>query len=233
MIAAASWDGSLVTLPVNGSVSMSQTTNGSMVFSSVNQATMNNQGEVTLSSGAAAPQALSVQALTVQPTILVTNWHANNLNVTNTSRNADTPLSVEAFGPGMPGQEVKPLFPGTPVFLKPMQTCQGTAPAGWMKLSFEFDTSELAVFALIGGPADPLGNNAYVVAVNSLRGNTGPGTSTPAPAGYYGTTSNNQYSYQANWGGSTLFVAYLGSATVDTLPGDEPLPTVKVTLLSL
>lgn len=39
----------------------------------------------------------------------------------------------------------------------------------------------LSLFAIIGGPQDAHGNNAYVIASNSQSGNTGPGTTAPAP----------------------------------------------------
>ena len=58
------------------------------------------------------------------------------------------------------------------------------------------------------------GNNAYAIALNSLSGNTGPGTGTPAPPGYFATAGGNSYSYEFNWGTSVLFVAYFGSGGV-------------------
>ena len=222
-----------MTIKVNGTVTMPQTTNGSMVLASINCSTENNLGRLTLTSGGGAPRNLSVQALTAQPTVLTQNWHANNLEVTNTSPNGDTPIAVEAFGPGMPGQQPLSLAPDSKVFLDPMQTGEGPAPSHWMQVDFELDASHLAVFVLIGGPVDNAGNNGYVVAVNSPSGDTGPNTSSPPPPGYYGTSGGNQYVFQAKWGGSDLYVAYLGSATVIVTTEDTSPATATVTLRSL
>ncbi|MEP6567148.1 MAG: hypothetical protein ABJB10_18600, partial [Mesorhizobium sp.] len=62
------------------------------------------------------------------------------------------------------------------------------------------------MFAILGGPQDASGNNAYVVALNSQYGDTGPGTANPAPAGYYATAKGNNYSYEFNWASALLFV---------------------------
>jgi hypothetical protein len=171
-----------------------------------------------------------------QPQILTHNWLANNLNVTNVSANADTPIWIEAYGPGIgtPPQTL-PIGPSVPV--APNGTLEGVTNPNWMQLIFQFNSSQLAVFGFIGGPQDASGNNAYVVAVNSPSGDTGPGTSAPAPPGYFATVRGNTYSYEFNWGASRLFVAYFGSASVippmfaALRPAAEVQPTV--TLLSL
>jgi hypothetical protein len=207
------WSGAPVTLQVNDSVSMPQTPNGSMVLAYFNRSTENNLGTLTYTSGGSQPEPLVVPALAKQPSILVQNWMANNLNLTNTSANSATPIWVEAFGPGLPGQSCLNLTVGKPITISTTQCATGTASPNWMQLVFTSNTANLSVLAIIGGPQDSSGNNAYVIALNSPSGNTGPGTGAPPPPGFYATTSGNAYTYQFNWGSSTLYVANMSPAT--------------------
>ncbi len=62
------------------------------------------------------------------------------------------------------------------------------------------------------GPADDTGRNGYGVAVNGSA-STGPGTSTPPPAGYYATTTGNAYTFPLNWDSSLVYVVNLSPAT--------------------
>jgi hypothetical protein len=214
-VVAPQWDGSRVTLAVNQGVTM-QTPNGSMVLAYQNVATQNNAGQLAWTSGGSQPRFLPVPALTNQPNILVHNWKANNLNVTNISAATATPIWVEAYAPGMPpppGQTPKPLQPyGTPVSVGAGDTLQDVTAANWMQLVFTAKSGGLALFAFIGGPTDSSGNNAYVIALNASA-ETGPGGATPPP-GYYATTVGNSYAYMLNWSGGTVFVAYFGSGQV-------------------
>jgi hypothetical protein len=221
------WDGQLLTLAVNGTVLLSQTTNGSMVLACENLSLQNNQGTITWTSGGGCPQCIPVPALAKQPTVLVHNWQANDLKLTNTSSNAGTPISVEAFGPGIPGQSPKEIPPGTPVPFQPMQTGQTATPAGWFGLKFQLSASQLAVFAFIGGPLDASGNNAYVISINAPQ-TTGPGTGLVPPPGYYATTVSNTYTYVAKWSGAEVWVVFLGSASVLAGGNLDPPPTVTL-----
>ncbi|MFN3657260.1 MAG: hypothetical protein ACK4UO_08410 [Pseudolabrys sp.] len=219
----SSWDGSPVTISPPDGVSMPQTTNGSMVLAYQNVATMNNAGTLALTSGGSAPSFLPVPALLVQPTIYVHNWGANNLNITNISPAAATPIWLEAFGPGLPGQKPVALPIGSAVPLKPTAVAQGTTNPNYMQLVMTSNTANLTIVAVIGGPADASGNNAYVIALNSPSGNTGPGGS-PAPQGYYATAGGNNYSLEFNWGSSVIYVANMSPSTA---------APVNVTLRSL
>jgi len=206
------WDGSPLLLQVNQSATMAQTPNGSVVFAYQNEATKNNSGDLMLTSGGGAPIPLTVPALNNQPNILTQNWKGNNLTVTNVSVNNDTPIRIQAVGPGMPGTNPFNLPIGTPLALSPGATAQTNALPQYMQLNFQNTNGQFAVFVLIGGPPDSSGNNAYVISVNASS-NTGPPSSQPAPPGYYATTTNNSYSYTFNWGSSVVFVANMSGLT--------------------
>lgn len=206
------WDGSPTTISPPDGVTMTQTTNGSMVLAYQNNATTNNDGKIALTSGGSKPQFLPVPALLVQPSIYVNNWGADNLNITNISANPATPIWLEAFGPGLPGQKPVALPIGSSVTLKPVAVAQGTSNPNWMQLILTSNTANLTIVAVIGGAADAGGNNAYVIALNSPSGNTGPGGN-PAPQGYYATAGGNSYSLEFNWGASVVYVANMSPST--------------------
>jgi hypothetical protein len=208
----APWDGSPTTISPPNGLALPQTTNGSMVFAYQNTATLNNAGTLALTSGGSAPTFLPVPALLVQPSIYVHNWGANNLNVTNISVAAATPIWVEAFGPGLPGQKPVALPIGSPITLAPVAVAQGTSNPNWMQLVLTSNTANLTIVAVIGGPADATGNNAYVIALNSPSGNTGPGLA-PAPQGFYATAGGNSYALQFNWGSSVVYVSNMSPST--------------------
>ncbi|MFD2058371.1 hypothetical protein ACFSQT_36390 [Mesorhizobium calcicola] len=216
----ANWDGSPLTLSYRESAAMPQTTNGSMIFAYQNTAALNNAGKLALTSGGSQPTILNVPALLSQPSILVNNWQANNLGVTNISVATATPIWIEAFGPGLPGQKPVPLAINTALTLKPGAIAQGTSTPNWMQLTLGTNTGQLVVVAVVGGPQDASGNNAYAVALNSASGNTGPGTPTPAPQGYYATTGGNNYSFEFNWGSSVVYVANLSPSTASSLTAE-------------
>ncbi len=210
---ADTWNGSPLTLLPNQNANMPQTTNGSMVFAYQNVSKQNNQGTLSLTSGGSAPDFLTAPALSNQPEILVKNWQANNLSVTNVSPpSSDTPILIQAIGPGIPGVNPLDLAVGDPVNLAPGQTAQGNSLPRYMQLVLQASSGNLTTFALIGGPPDQSGNNAYVFAVNSTQ-NTGPGTGFTPPAGYYATTTSNYTTFQFNWGSSTIFVANMSGET--------------------
>lgn len=203
------WNGSPVTLNVNESVSMPQTPNGTMIFGYFNQSTQNNSGTLIATSGAGAPTSLTAPANSLQPSIWMNNWQANNLNVTNTSANANTPIWVSAFGPGVPGQYPLSLpSDGTPVPLVPAQSAQGNALPRYMQLVMTCNAATLAIFAIIGGPGT---NNGYVISVNAAY-NSGP-DGQPPPKGYYATTTGNSYPFSFNWGSSLVYVVNMSPAT--------------------
>jgi hypothetical protein len=208
----AAWNGSPTTLNVNSNISVPQTPNGTTILAVTNQATQNNSGSLAITSGGSQPQFLTVPALANQPSILIQNWQANNLSLTNVSANNATPILVQLVGPGMPGITPGQLTIGTPSSLKPGDIVQGNASPQWMQLIVQSTAATLAIVGFIGGPPDNTGNNGYVVAVNAAQ-NTGPGTGLPAPQGYYATTTSNSYTYQFNWGSSLVFVANLSPAT--------------------
>jgi len=226
----ASWNGAQMQLQQHASVNMPQTPNGSMVFVYMNQATMNNAGQLSLTSGGSQPVFLPAQALANAPSIYVRNWSGNNLGVTNTSAQTATPILIAAYGPGMPGQTPLPLpSNGTAVSLVTGRSAQGNALAQYMQLALQATTSGLTIMAVVGGPLDETGNNAYVIQLNAAA-NTGPGGGpagpppvTPAPDGYYATTTSNNYGFNFNWGAFSVYVVDLSpintaAATVSMAP---------------
>jgi len=212
----AAWNGSPQVLLTSQNTVMPQTPNGTTIFAATNQSTMNNQGQISLTSGGGAPTILDVQALTSQPTININNWKANNLSVTNISVNNNTPILVQAVGPGIPGITPQQLVIGTPTLLAMGQCAQTNASPQYMQLVIQVTGPTLGIIGLIGGPPDVTGNNGYVIAVNATA-NTGPGTGMPPPAGYYATTTSNTYAYQFNWGSSLVFVSNLSPSTAQTV----------------
>ena len=208
-VSGASWDGSRLILPVNQNADLPQTTNGSMIFAYENISTQNNAGTISVTTGGSAPTFLNAPALTNQVSFVMNNWDANNLSVTNVSANNDTPIAIQAIGPGIPGTVPQPLCVGVPVTLGPGQTTQGAAPAQYLQLVLSAQPTT-DILALIGGPPDANGNNGYVFAVN-YSFDSGPGTGVAPPAGFYATTTDNSYTFSFNWGGGTVFVANLSS----------------------
>jgi hypothetical protein len=120
---------------------------------------------------------------------------------------ADTPIRIQAYGPGIPGQCVKALQPGTPTQVQLGGAVITNASSAHSSLEFRSDAG-LALFGLIGGPSNPpgpTGNNAYVFAVNF--------PSLTTPPGYTATTQSNYYRYLLNWSGR-IYVAYFGAGNV-------------------
>jgi hypothetical protein len=209
----SSWNGIGTTIAVNQSLGMPQTPNGTTIFGWVNQATLNNEGNLSLTSGGNPPTFLVAPALSAQPGIFMNNWQANNLNVTNISPNANTPIWVCLYGPGIPGQSSMTLkTDGTQLGLATGQSAVATALPQNMRLLMSGTSPKLCIFAIVGGPPDSSGNNGYVIAVNASA-NTGPNTGAAPPPGYYATTTGNAYPFIFSWGSSKVYVVNLSPAT--------------------
>lgn len=211
------WDGRPLVLQVNQNARMPQTPAGSMVLAYLNVATQNNLGELAVTSGGSAPAFLYADALATQPGVLVNNWKANDLSITNISANAATPIRIQAIGPGIPGTQPMDLPTGAPgIQLAPGHTASGATQPRWMQLVVSSSSGARGVLAVLGGPPDSTGNNAYVIAVNAGSTTGPPGTVAPPP-GYYATTTDNSYTLTFNWAGASVFVANLSSSTVPPL----------------
>jgi hypothetical protein len=212
--APINWTGTWLQLAVSASALMQQTPNGTTIFVSLNGSQQNNAGLLYLTSGGSTPIPVNVPALTSQLGVLTRNWGANNLSVSNQSDNQQTSIWISMYGPGITGQQPRPLVAGTPVTLSPGMSAQGTASPQFMTLTLQCTANTLCVFGVIGGPLDTTGNNGYVISVNdSQNGNTGPNTGKTPPDGYYATTTSNTYRFQFNWGSSTVYVANMSSST--------------------
>lgn len=201
------WDGTPTVMAVDDSLIIPQTPNGTMIVAFQNQSKRNNDGQVTLTSGGSSPTPIDVPALIAAPTVLSNNWQASNLNTTNTSAASDTPIWAEALGPGLspvPGQ----LSVGTAVTLKPYAAVQGISLPRWMQLKLIAGTGDLTIVAVIGGPPNVGGNNAYIYALNW----SGP-TPPPPAMGYTAVTGGNAYTMQFNWSSSVVWVANMSPST--------------------
>jgi hypothetical protein len=216
-LVAANWNGAPLSLDQNQAAEMPQSPNGSMIFTWQNMSELNNDGTLALASGGAKPQTFDAGAGAIWPSILVRNWQTNNLTVTNISNAASTPIQIQAFGPGLPGQTVKQLVDGTPVPVQVLDTLTGIPDSNNMQLVFEFKSHLLALFAVIGGPRDSSGNNAYVIAVNFPAAAT--------PPGYYGTTQQNSYTFKFSWN-TRIWVGYFGAGTLLTQTAVAPTVTL-------
>jgi hypothetical protein len=211
---APPWDGGATTLEQYEGVTMPQTPNGSMLLGYTNVSPFNSAGKLAWTSGASAPVILLAPALAMAPSVFSHDWGGNNLTITNISVATATPISVSAYGPGL-GSAPIPLPIGRPgVQIALSEAAQGVTTGGWMQLGFRQSSGEAAVFGIIGGPIKADGTNAYVIALNSIAGDTGPNTGRPAPLGYYATSSGNSWSYELNWPSGLLYVAYFGAAQV-------------------
>ena len=214
----SAWDGAPKVLIANQNAVMQQTTNGTMIFAYWNMSEQNNAGSISITSGGGAPVFKNVPALTNQPSVWLNNWQGNNLSVTNISPNDNTPIQIQAIGPGIPGTTPQTLpVGGTGLQLAYGQTGQGNAQPQNMQLVIQSTGATTGIIGLIGGPVDSTtNNNGYVIAVN-YGSNSGPGTGTPAPEGYYATTTSNRYIFQFNWGSGVVFVANLSSLNAASL----------------
>ena len=223
LVLQATWSGSPTTLANGVNVNLSQTPNGTLLFSWLNTGKQNNMGSLSLTSGGGAPISEQAPPLANQPSALLQNWQGNNLSVTNTSTGPATPIWIAAYGPGLPGNYPVPLpSDGTEVSLGTLATAAGTTLARYMVLTMACTSGTLALAAVIGGPPDATGNNGYLIALNAAA-DTGPNGPTP-PAGYYATTTGNTYRFQFNWGAASIFVAVMSPFTT---------PTVDVALMPL
>jgi hypothetical protein len=203
------WTGAPLVLQVNENAKMPQTPDGTMIFAYTNMSDGNNAGQIAITTGGGPPTFYDVPALQNAPSLIVYNWKGNTLSVTNISLNANTPIQIQAFGPGIPGTTPQPLDIGPPgVSLGFEETAQAGASTPYSQLVLQNELE--SVIAFIGGPADASGNNGYVIGLNYPE-NSGPPPLTPPPAGFYATTVNNMYTYTFTAGSGGTYVANMSS----------------------
>jgi hypothetical protein len=211
----AAWTGTPTTLTPQQNASLSQTPNGTLIFAYQNNSTTANAGRLSLSSGS-SPQLLDVPALTNQPLLLIKNFKGSNLSVSNVSQTSPTPIMIEAVGPGLPGLTPTKLpMDGTVLQLVPYGAktgnvaAQGNAPSQSVVVSLQANSGQLTILAI------QVGNNAMVIALNAAQ-ESGPGSDSPdtaPPAGYFATTTGNNYQNIWNWGASAVFVVNMSPST--------------------
>lgn len=196
------WNGAAAVLATTEHVTMPQTPNGSLIVGYLNRSKENNQGEITVSSGASLPVPYPVPAFGQMLSLLVGNWQANNLTITNTSAAAVTPILVQAFGPGIPGAAPVNLPTGPTITLSVPQAAQGPSRPAPMLLRLAANTGALTIVGIVGGPPNAPGQtNAYVIALNAPEG-------TP-PEGYYAVVPDNSYRFTFNWNAAIVYVVNL------------------------
>jgi hypothetical protein len=86
-----------------------------------------------------------------------------------------------------------------------LQDCPGSPST----VTFQANSGQLTIFAM------QVGNTVFVVALNAAQ-EAGPGTQNPdtaPPAGYFATTTGNNYQNIWNWGGATVYIINLSPAT--------------------
>jgi hypothetical protein len=213
--ATAVWTGTPTTITPQQNASLGQTPNGTLIFAYQNQSTTTNAGKLSLSSGSTG-QLLDVPALTNQPLLLIQNWKGSNLSVSNVSTTSATPILIEAVGPGLPGLTPVALpMDGTVLQLVPFGSktgnvaAQGNAPSQSVVVTLQANSGQLTILAI------QVGNTAMVVALNAAQ-EAGPGTENPGtapPAGYFATTTGNNYQNLWNWGASAVFVVNMSPST--------------------
>ena len=208
------WDGSPLTLNVNDQAQMPQTPNGTMIFAATNQSP-SSEGNLLISSGGGPSLTPTLDAGATAPWISTNNWGANNLKTTNTSPNLNTPIQIQAVGPGIPGVTPVTLAQFTPLTLAAGSVASGNTNPQQMQLVIQNTSGTTSVIGIIGGP-QVNGVNGYVVAVNAGQ-TAGPGTSNPSgtpPQGYYATTQGNAYTFTFNWNGGLLYVVNMSASSV-------------------
>lgn len=206
------WDGSPLTLNVNDQAQMPQTPNGTMIFAATDLSP-SSEGNLLITSGGGPALTPTLDAGATAPWISTNNWGANNLKVTNTSLNLNTPIQIQAVGPGMPGVTPLTLAQFTPLALAAGAVASGNTNPQQMQLVIQNTSGTTSVIGIIGGPQTN-GVNGYVVAVNAAQ-TAGPGTTNPSgtpPQGYYATTTGNQYTFNFNWNGGKIFVGNVSSS---------------------
>jgi len=201
------WDGSPVTLNQNDGVSMPQAPNGPTVLGWQNFALQNNDGTLIVTSGTTVYPSLDAPPGANAPSVWINNFGGQNVAVTNFSVQAATPIWVEMYGQGIPGVFPTPLPVGQPVQLSSGEPAQGQAQPTLLMLQLTASPGNTTAVALIGGPTDAGGNNAYLFGLNM-----------PPTPGYTKTTLGNSLSFGPfNWGSSTIFVVNMSSQNANSV----------------
>lgn len=216
------WTGASLTLQNETAATITATPNASTIFAYQNVSPFDNDGSMLLTSGSVTVP-LASPGGNQQSLVYISNWRTKSLKVTNTSPGTGTPIIIQLVGPGLPGCKPVNLPLSTQVALTPGGCAKGVAAPRWMQLAFENDSGNQSIVALIGGPQDASGNNAYLFGIN-FSSNTGPGTGNQPPDGYYATSASTNITFQFNWGAYSVFCAnFSGSTAGDTTVVFRPL----------
>ena len=212
------WNGDSTDLAQGDSVNMDQTSNGSMVLGYRNKTKDNSAGTLQVASGGSRPETENVPAGSNQTEVIVRNWHAQNLKLTNTSDKNSLIITVNAIGPGY-GTEAPVALPmdGTKLPLDPNKSAQGNALPQWLTLRLQATSGQETIFALIGGPTQTEGDiNAYTFMLNATVNQDPAKEGVPVADGYYAKTTGNTIDFQFNWGSSRVWIANFSGDTAAT-----------------
>lgn len=211
-----SWDGSRLVLGAGGSVVTNNAPNGSAIFTAMNMSTINNAGQVQVIV-ADTRDTLNLAPYTETPGFLIQNWKAQPITVGNISPQPETPVEIQLVGPGQKGIQPLTLTTGGTALPVPSGACAAAMlPPRAMQLVMQANSGDTSTVAIIGGPTDQGGNNAFVFGLN-FPSTTQAGTQYPPPPGYYQTTTSNTIYYNITWGQSgLLFCANLSSELANT-----------------
>ncbi len=205
----SNWTGTPTTLQTAQSVSIPQTSMGTMTLVYYTTDTGNETGEIQLASGGARPISLPVRAGANQPCVYVKNWQASNLKITNTSLNEGFGIDIALYGPGFFPMNCLPIGHDA-LPLSTLSCAYANAEPQYMTLRMSAQSGQQTSFLVIGGPYTH-GINGYTFGLNFPTA-TGP-EKLPGEQTYYQTTSGNSIEFPFNWGSSRLWVANISGAT--------------------
>lgn len=176
-----------VTISTNESTGINQTLDGYMILTVQNLSS--SKATVLYSSGGTTPQQIEIEGGDNAPQIVIYNWAANNLNVTNLSSKAGTEVAIGLYGLGTP---TRPLPVNEQIDLTQYMSAGRKTPASFAALQLaSFGSSQATLFFVfsVGRPV------AYALNVND-------------PSAYpgYVTDAGNQKRILNNWQGRDLFV---------------------------
>ncbi|NPC49627.1 hypothetical protein D7X99_37040 [Corallococcus sp. AB032C] len=183
-----------VTIETNESTGINQTLDGFMILTLQNLSP--SKATLLYSSGGSTPQQVDIDGGNNAPQIVINNWGANNLTITNLSSKDGTQVAVGLYGLGTPS---KNLPESEQIELTQYQSAGRKTPVSFANLALaSFGSPQTTIYFVfsVGKPV------AYAVNVSD-------------PSFYpgYVTDSGNQKKVINNWQGRDLFVINVSTHT--------------------
>ncbi|AKQ68344.1 hypothetical protein A176_005256 [Myxococcus hansupus] len=176
-----------VNISTNESTGINQTLDGYMILTIQNLSS--SKATVLYSSGGSTPQQVEIEGGDNAPQIIINNWGANNLSVTNLSNRDETEVAVGLYGLGTPTES---LPAGESVELKQYTSAGAKTPAKFAALQLAAGASSETTLFFVFSVGKPV---AYALNVND-----------PDYFPGYITSASNQTRITNNWQGRDLFV---------------------------